>query len=127
MKRFLKVSMLGLGGLFLMTSCATIISGTTQKIHVKTTPPGKEYTIDVEGEKHKAPSIIEVKRSKDTKTIRVEECPTEEEALKPKLNIITLLNIISGGGIGLTTDYLSGALWEYEPSEVTVGCPSEEK
>ena len=109
----------------LLASCATIISGQEQTIHIKTMPTGKKYTVDINGQKVVAPTIVKLKRENKEKIIKVEDCPGEEIMLKPRLNVVTLLNIISGGGVGLTTDYFSGALWEYEPSEVKVGCPTE--
>ena len=110
----------------LFSSCATIINGQTQKIHVKTKPPTAKLNIEVDGMKAVAPTIIEVKRENKNKLIKVEDCPGEEVLLSKKLDPITFLNIISGGGIGLTTDYLSGAMWKYEPEEVTVeACPAK--
>lgn len=120
MRKKLLISAL-VGCSFMFCGCATILTGTSQKINVKSPEkPGVKFSI--EGKTYATPAVVEIKKGEDKIiTILDEECVQRQVVVKKKFNPATLGNLISGGVVGLTTDYLSGAIWEYE-SDVTVSC-----
>lgn len=111
-----------LGMLASISGCATILSGTTQKVNI-TTETGKRTTVLVDGQRYEAPTIAELKREKKDKIVKPVECPEQEVLLKSEINYVTLGNLIFGGLLGFTTDYASGAMWRYVPDNVSVKCP----
>lgn len=107
---------------FFLGGCATILSGDSQKIDVKTSS-GKKVPVKVNGQQYEVPSIIEIKREKEDKLIRVEDkkCQEQQVLLPKKINPVFFVNILSGGVFGSTTDYASGSMWEYD-DKVIINC-----
>ena len=120
--RILKTVALGLVSLSL-ASCATLISGKTQKINVSSF--GKENVkFEIDGRNYKTPAIVTVERENKDKVIRVldENCYQKEVLVNKKFNLISLLNFLVPSGLfGLTTDYSTGAMWEYD-NNVHINC-----
>jgi len=103
--------------------CATILSGSTQKINVST-PDGKKYTADIDGHKYNVPAVIDLTREDKDKFLTLDECPDQKILLHKEVNPVFWVNILSGGVFGSTTDYASHDMWKYEPENVSVKCPS---
>jgi len=110
MKRKILVTM-SLMGTVLLSGCATILSGQEQKINITSTPSKKEVTID--GKTVTTPAIITVKRQKKDLILKSKDCDTQQ-VVPAKINPVFFVNILSGGALGSTTDYVTGAMWKYD-------------
>ena len=110
MKR-LVLSTITIGMLIGFSGCATILSSTKQSINVTSTPSGKMATIA--GRTVKTPSIVTIERGLDNLTLTSEDCENQKLVSK-KINPVFFVNILSGGAFGSTTDYASGAMWQYD-------------
>jgi hypothetical protein len=112
--------MLGL----MVTGCATIISGTSQLMTVNANVDGAEvHLLTEEGDRllGTTPLTTRVKRGYEgTLRVTAEGYRPYESALNKKINSVFWVNILSGGVFGSTTDYTSGAMYEYEPSTYMV-------
>lgn len=117
MKKLVAIS---IAGLFMLNSCATIINGETQKINLQTYS-GKPEKVRVDGKVYEAPGIIEVKRENKDVIISPENCPNQSVVLQKKVSLVPAVANILLFVPGLTTDYVTGSMWEYD-SNVTVGC-----
>ena len=105
----------------LLGGCATILSGEKQKLNF-TTDTGESYTVLIDGAAHTVPAIIEIERKNEDKILTVEECPDKKILLRKDINPLFFINIITGGVFGSTTDYSSGAMWQYQPDNIDVDC-----
>lgn len=105
--------------LFLLTGCASIISGTSQDITINTTPSGADCQLIREGKvigRALTPQTVQVERTKHDITV---ECT---KAGYQKASVINesgsegavLGNILLGGGIGWAVDSARGADNEYQ-------------
>lgn len=99
--------------LILTTGCATILSGSTQKINV-TTSNNQPASVNVQGKAVQVPAIIDVERRNEDIVLQATgKC--EGQALAEKsINPVFFVNILSGGTTGSTTDYASDSMWRYE-------------
>ena len=95
----------------MFSGCATILSGTKQAVNVTSSPSGKMVTIA--GRTVKTPSIITLERGKDDLILKSDNCGSQKLVSK-KINPVFFVNILSGGAFGSTTDYASGAMWQYD-------------
>lgn len=102
------------------SGCATILSGDTQKINVRT-EAGKKYTATIDGQKYTVPSVIEVKRENKDKFFSIDACPDQKVMLRKQIETAFWVNIFSGA-FGSTTDYASGSMWKYEPENIDAKC-----
>ena len=103
------------------TSCATIFTGTKDKITFNSTPEGaKVFHKDVE--KCVTPCTVEISRglSKQVATFRKEGYADKEVKLEKTFNPVTLLNILLGGVIGAGIDTATGSIIKYSPKSYTV-------
>ena len=101
------------------TSCASIIKGTTQTIHVVSEPPGA--TIEINGVPHgTTPTDIVLKKSMKPEPITLKKAGYEDKAFTPAtaFDSIAILNLF--GLIGWAVDYFNGALMEYTPTTYTI-------
>lgn len=107
-----------------VVGCATIISGTSQLMSVNANVDGAQvHLITAAGEQllGTTPLSTRVKRGQEG-TLRV-SAPGHrpyESALNKKINTVFWVNIFIGGTFGSTTDYTTGAMYEYEPSTFMV-------
>ncbi|WP_415326776.1 PEGA domain-containing protein [Chryseobacterium sp. MMS23-Vi53] len=117
-----KLSIVLLVGITLSTtSCATIFTGTRDKITFNSTPEGaKVFHKNVE--KCTTPCTVAIPRSlsKQTVTFQKEGFNDKEVKLTKNFNAVTLLNIILGGAIGVGIDAATGSLTKYSPKAYTV-------
>lgn len=109
----------------LLTSCASVTSGTRQTISVSTTPvPGAQCNLHNDKGKwqlEKTPSDVIVNKSNKELIITCEKKGYHKGKVKVKhtVNHIVWGNILLGGIIGLVVDHSNGAAYQY-PKSVTV-------
>lgn len=106
--------------LFLLNSCATIISGTTQEVSFNSEPQGVEVTV---GGKiiGKTPLTIQLdKKSGQTVEFNLEGYKRQTRSLETTVDGWFWGNILIGGLIGSTTDGISGSIHEYSPNQYYV-------
>jgi len=115
-----KVLILGAvaGVALVFSGCATIMSGKTQKINLKSK---KEYVVTIDGRDYTSPGVIEVDRPDKDAILNVKEC-NKDILLKKEVNPTFFVNIILGGAFGSTTDYATKSMWQYEQTNVDVDC-----
>lgn len=120
MKNKLSITLL-IGIALSTTSCATIITGTKDKITFNTTPEGAKV-IHKGIEKCTTPCTAEIPRSlsKQMVTFEKEGFISKEVKLTKTFNPVALVNILLGGVIGLGIDTATGSLTKYSPKEYKV-------
>ena len=97
----------------LMTSCATIFTGTKDRITFNSTPAGA--TIYKDGvEQCKTPCTLRVKRSLDDTEMeyKLDGYETRLITLDKEFNIVSVINL--GNLLGWGIDALSGAVMKYD-------------
>lgn len=105
---------------FLSTGCASVVSGTDQKITFNSEP--EEATVTVAGRVlGKTPLTVPVDRaSNQSLTFEKEGYKTYTAQLSTTTNPWFFGNIVLGGLVGSTTDGVSGAIHEYSPDQYFV-------
>lgn len=102
----------------LTTSCATIVSGSKQKVKFSSNPSAASIFID-EVEVGKTPFEIKLARiSEHSVMIKLEGYQTYETKLTKKFNGWYIGNILFGGLIGLIIDPITGAIYNLSPEQV---------
>jgi hypothetical protein len=100
------------------SGCCTIMSGSTQKIPISSTPSGARVTAD-NGTSITTPgSIVLERKIRHTLVAEYPGCKEQQQQLQPKLNNWVWANILIGGLIGLVIDIVSGSVNELQPKEV---------
>ncbi|MDQ7066826.1 MAG: hypothetical protein Q9M40_01825 [Sulfurimonas sp.] len=69
--------------------------------------------VAVDGRTVQTPSIVTLDRGKDNLTVKCKD-GSNQKLLSKKINPVFFVNILSGGAFGSTTDYASGAMWQYD-------------
>jgi hypothetical protein len=120
MKNKLSIVLL-LGITLSTTSCATIITGTTDKITFNSTPEAAKVFHKGQ-EKCTTPCTVPISRGlgKQMVTFQKEGFNDKEVKLTKNFNAVTLVNILIGGAIGVGIDAATGSLTKYSPKEYTV-------
>ncbi|KQM28326.1 PEGA domain-containing protein [Chryseobacterium sp. Leaf201] len=103
------------------TSCATILTGTKDKITFNTTPEGAKV-MHKGVEKCTTPCTAEIPRSlsKQMVTFEKEGFNSKEMKLTKSFNPVSLVNILLGGVIGVGIDAATGSLTKYSPKAYKV-------
>lgn len=102
----------------LMSSCATVMSGSKQNVKFDSNPGAASIFID-EVEVGKTPFEIKLTRkSEHTVLIKLEGYQTYQTTLTKKLNGWIFGNILVGGLIGLIIDPITGAMYNLSSSEI---------
>lgn len=103
--------------------CATIVSGKTQDVMIKSDPPGATIRIDeiVSGTTPMMANLVRKKRHNITVT--KEGYQEVSRATTRGFNGWYIGNIIFGGIIGLIVDPITGAMYDVEPEEIIVSLP----
>nr|WP_314896682.1 PEGA domain-containing protein [uncultured Flavobacterium sp.] len=102
----------------LMSSCATVMSGSKQNVKFDSNPSTASIFID-EVEVGKTPFEIKLTRkSEHTVLIKLEGYQTYQTTLTKKLNGWIFGNILVGGLIGLIIDPITGAMYNLSSSEI---------
>lgn len=101
-----------------LTSCATIISGTSQSINFSSNP--SRATISDNGvHLGHTPLSVDLKRKKNHSIrIELEGYEAQEFVLERKFNAWYLGNILFGGIIGLIIDPITGAMYNLTPNQI---------
>ncbi len=103
---------------FLFSSCATIISGSKQKISFTSTPVAASIFVD-EVEVGKTPFELKLARNNEHNVmIKLEGYQTYQTRLTKKFNAWYLGNILIGGIIGLIVDPITGAMYNLSPDQI---------
>lgn len=120
MKNNLSIVLL-LGIALSTTSCATIFTGTRDKITFNSTPEGAKVIHNGE-EKCVTPCTTPISRSlsKQFVTIEKEGFDAQKVKLDKSFNAVTLLNILFGGAIGVGIDAATGSLTKYSTKKYDV-------
>jgi len=103
------------------TSCASIITGTKDKISFTSTPEGAKV-LHKGVEKCITPCTAEIPRSLSKQTVIFEKegFANKEIKLTKNFNAVSLVNILIGGVIGVGIDAATGSLTKYSPKEYAV-------
>ena len=113
-----------------MSGCASIVSGTTQQVTIKSMPEGAAVTIAGRAYGNTPVTATLDKKTDQVVTLEKEGYKTETFPLKTTLDGWFWGNIVLGGVIGSTTDGISGAVNEYSPDQyfitLTPTTPKEE-
>src|SRR6218665_2985172 len=109
----MKITSLGILMALSLTSCATIFTGTTDKIEFKSTPAGA-LVYDRGIEKCTTPCSIAVNRSLSDKSITIKKDGYQDKTIEldRKFNAISILNFF--GLIGWGVDAATGSLMKYD-------------
>ncbi len=103
-----------------LSGCATIMTGTTQKVAVTSNPSGAVAKVDG-GMAAVTPTIFNLERKTDhTIEISKEGYRLATVILRHTLSGATAGNILVGGIIGLAVDGCSGAMYKLVPERVDV-------
>jgi hypothetical protein len=118
MKKLLALVSMGI----LLSGCASIISGKTQVITVTSNTEGAEVSI-VNLDNNQVFILgntpftgASPRISKAKLVVKKEGFKTAEIALSSETNMVFLVNILSSGVFGTSTDYSTGALYKYSPN-----------
>jgi hypothetical protein len=102
----------------LMSSCATIVSGSKQNVKFTSNPSTATIFID-EVEVGKTPFEIKLARKREHSVmIKLEGYQTYETKLTKKFNGWFVGNILIGGLIGIIVDPITGAMYNLTPKEI---------
>jgi hypothetical protein len=112
----------------LMSSCATIFTGTQQTVFVNSTPPGA--MVQVNGiDRGTTPVSLRLKKNIDGQVITLKKEGYEMKFFQPEteFNMVSLLNFIIP--IYWAIDAATGAMWKYSPEyyEITLEPQKERK
>lgn len=104
-----------------LTSCASIITGTSDKISFSTTPEGAKVIHKGE-EKCTTPCVAKISRGLKTQLVTFEKegYAKQDVKLTKTFNPVTLVNILLGGFIGLGIDTATGSITKYSPKKYNV-------
>ena len=103
------------------TSCASMFTGTKDKISFTSQPEGAKV-LHKGVEKCITPCTAEINRSlgKQVVVFEKEGFVNKEVKLTKTFNAVSLLNILVGGAIGIGIDAATGSLTKYSPKAYTV-------
>lgn len=103
----------------LLTSCATIVNGTTQRITFTSCPPHANIWVD-NCKMGQTPAMIDLTRS-DNHLIRIEldGYAPYEILVRKRLSKWVFGNIIFGGVIGLVVDLATGGIYRLTPEQIS--------
>ncbi len=107
-----------LASVILLTSCATIISGSRQYVEITSEPTAaKVYINDIEV--GSTPVQKKLKRNQEYQLVlKLDGYKTYETKLQRKFNAWYVGNIVFGGVIGLIVDPITGAIYQLKPEDI---------
>ena len=101
------------------SSCATIITGSQDKVSIESDPPGAEFETS-NGQKGTTPGVVTIA---DTETLSVTVTKPgfapASSSLEPRMSGWVLGNIVIGGVIGIAIDLISGQ-WRTHDDRILV-------
>ena len=102
----------------LLSSCATIVSGSRQKVRFSSNPSAATVFID-EVEVGKTPFEMKLTRkSEHSVMIKLDGYQTYETKLTKKFNAWYIGNILFGGLIGIIVDPITGAIYNLSSNDI---------
>ncbi|MES2596921.1 MAG: PEGA domain-containing protein [Verrucomicrobiota bacterium] len=105
--------------LLFLGSCATIISGDSQKVAITSQPPGAQVKIDGTPSGLVTPAEADlVRRSSHQIELELKGYAPYITTLTPSFNPVALGNILIGGLIGIACDSSTGAINKFSPGKV---------
>ena len=115
---FAKIAVVTLSCLsLLLVSCATIFTGTTQKVEFTSEPEGAEIIIDGI-EMGVTPATVEVKKPammEDRRvTLKLDGYADRTFVLQKDFQMVSILNVFTGA-VGFAIDIITGAIFSYSP------------
>lgn len=124
MSRVVKLAAV-VGVLLAVSSCATIFSGSDQTVTVETEPVEAMVVIEadtgVEFFNGTAPVTVDLPRGNEyVVTVNLEGYQEQSVPITQSFNTWVIGNIVCGGIPGGVVDFLTGAAWNLEPSQVSV-------
>ncbi len=126
MPRKLFILFCGLVSALLLASCATVFTGTSQTVTINSNVEGAEVRIDgnVVGT---TPYSGKVRKGNSAKSVLITKSgyQAQQISLNTAINPVTIISIVFWD-LG-TTDFLSGAAWEYSPNSYYVNLLKNEK
>jgi hypothetical protein len=105
---------------FSSVSCATIVSGRTQKVPVTTVPDGATVTMDTATQKSPATMLLDRRQPFYVIKIEKEGYKTVTVTLKRGNNGWLWGNILFGGVIGLVIDFATNSAYKFTPQGVNM-------
>ncbi|MBI4411600.1 MAG: PEGA domain-containing protein [Deltaproteobacteria bacterium] len=110
-------SLLGMVVVSAMVGCATLISGTTQKFGLSTTPAGASVTVDNQT-RGQTPVVLKLDRGADhTLKITLPGYKPFETTITRKMNGWFWGNLAFGGLVGIIVDVSNGAMYKLKTEE----------
>ena len=108
-----------------LSGCATIISGSTQKVNVTSNPSGAMAKVDG-NLAALTPTVFTLERKQDhTVEVSKEGYRTATVILRHTMNGATAGNILAGGVIGIGVDAMSGAMYKLIPDRIDVNLEAQ--
>jgi hypothetical protein len=106
----------------ILSGCATILNEETQKVNVVSSN-GKAIEGTIDGVSFKGPGIVDVRRAKADKIVKVttQGCAAQTSMNKKVSNMFWVNIIAPGGAFGSTIDYSTEKMWEYD-NTIEVNC-----
>ena len=117
-----KLLLIGLVLVTLLTSCATILSGTKAKVTVSTST-GEPANVNADGNSYyiTGPTEIKIRRGYKKSVITADNQNSHGSVeVKKTFNFVTLGNILLGGIPGLVVDGISGAITKPRGNAFTI-------
>lgn len=110
----LKSLLFALGLVLLMSSCATIFTGTKSKVTITSIPPGANIVVDGI-DRGVTPSTLSLKRGFESPTISLKLDGYKTRTFEPEqsFQLVSILNL--GNPFGWAIDAVSGAAMKYDP------------
>ncbi|GGD30798.1 PEGA domain-containing protein [Flavobacterium orientale] len=107
-----------LSSVVLLSSCATIISGSRQNVEITSEPSAAKVFIN-EVEIGNTPVQKNLKRNQEYQLVlKLDGYETYETKLEKKFNAWYIGNIAFGGLIGIIVDPITGAMHKLKPQEI---------
>jgi hypothetical protein len=107
-----------LSTIIMLSSCATIISGSRQTVEISSEPSSAKVYIN-EIEIGTTPVQRKLKRNQEYQLIlKLDGYKTYETKLERKFNAWYIGNVLIGGIIGLIVDPITGAMHKLKPEEI---------
>jgi hypothetical protein len=107
-----------LSTIIMLSSCATIISGSRQTVEISSEPSSAKVYIN-EIEIGTTPVQKKLKRNQEYQLIlKLDGYKTYETKLERKFNAWYIGNVLIGGIIGLIVDPITGAMHKLKPEEI---------
>ena len=111
---------------FFVTSCATIVGGTSQTVSIDSNVKGADITVNG-ASVGQTPFAGSIKRGKSTSVnVKKSGYLAKTIILNTEVEPIFWGNIIFGGFLGSTTDLSTEAMYKYTPASINVDLEKEE-